>query len=549
MKDILLDVRGLRTAFHTEAGAWPAVDGVDLVVRRGEIVGLVGESGSGKSVTGFSLLGLIDPPGEVVEGEIRFKGKDLRKLGEEQMRQLRGNRIAMIFQDPLMTLNPVLRIGEQMAEAILTHENVPRAQAMERCREALETVGIPSPDKRLRSFPHEFSGGMRQRVAIAIAMLNKPDLIICDEPTTALDVTIQGQILYRMQEICRQHDTALIWITHDLGVVAELADRVAVMYAGRIVESGPVDAVLDAPRHPYTRGLLESMPAQTQPGARLRQIDGMAPTLSARRGEVLGLVGESGCGKSTLGRVVAGLHRESAGELLYQGPPGGATARRRPACLRPGRANDLPGSAGLAQPAPAPAPDPGRSAQGAQAGAAGRDPGAGGPRAGGGGPGPRIPRALLAPDLGRPAPAHRHRPRPDGRTPVPRMRRTGGGAGCLHPGAGHQSVHGPARTARPDVPVHQPRPGRGAPYFGPGRYHVPGQDRRTGQLGRDLRPSEPPLYAGADGRSARRRPARPGLHADPRGDPVAAGPAAGLYVPPALPACHAALPRTGAGAA
>ncbi|MFQ6684868.1 ABC transporter ATP-binding protein, partial [Bordetella pertussis] len=254
MKDILLDVRGLRTAFHTEAGAWPAVDGVDLVVRRGEIVGLVGESGSGKSVTGFSLLGLIDPPGEVVEGEIRFKGKDLRKLGEEQMRQLRGNRIAMIFQDPLMTLNPVLRIGEQMAEAILTHENVPRAQAMERCREALETVGIPSPDKRLRSFPHEFSGGMRQRVAIAIAMLNKPDLIICDEPTTALDVTIQGQILYRMQEICRQHDTALIWITHDLGVVAELADRVAVMYAGRIVESGPVDAVLDAPRHPYTRG-------------------------------------------------------------------------------------------------------------------------------------------------------------------------------------------------------------------------------------------------------------------------------------------------------
>lgn len=152
MKDILLDVRGLRTAFHTEAGAWPAVDGVDLVVRRGEIVGLVGESGSGKSVTGFSLLGLIDPPGEVVEGEIRFKGKDLRKLGEEQMRQLRGNRIAMIFQDPLMTLNPVLRIGEQMAEAILTHENVPRAQAMERCREALEMVGIPSPEKRLRSF-------------------------------------------------------------------------------------------------------------------------------------------------------------------------------------------------------------------------------------------------------------------------------------------------------------------------------------------------------------------------------------------------------------
>ncbi|WP_459616634.1 ABC transporter ATP-binding protein [Bordetella sp. 2513F-2] len=280
--ELILDVRGLRTAFHTEAGAWPAVDGVDLSVRRGEILGLVGESGSGKSVTGFSLLGLIDPPGEVVAGEIRFKGQDLRGLPEEQMRRLRGNRIAMIFQDPLMTLNPVLRIGEQMLEAILTHADVPRAAALERCREALEMVGIPSPEKRLQSYPHEFSGGMRQRVAIAIAMLNKPDLIICDEPTTALDVTIQGQILYRMQQICREHDTALIWITHDLGVVAELADRVAVMYAGRIVETGPVDEVLDAPRHPYTRGLLESMPAQTRPGARLQQIDGMAPSLSAR---------------------------------------------------------------------------------------------------------------------------------------------------------------------------------------------------------------------------------------------------------------------------
>ncbi|OZI27253.1 methionine ABC transporter ATP-binding protein [Bordetella genomosp. 7] len=282
MSDVILQVRGLRTAFHTEAGAWPAVDGVDLTVRRGEIVGLVGESGSGKSVTGFSLLGLIDPPGEVVSGEILFKGQDLRKLDEEGMRRLRGNRIAMIFQDPLMTLNPVLRIGEQMMEAILTHERVPVAQARERCREALAMVGIPSPETRLDSYPHEFSGGMRQRVAIAIAMLNNPDLIICDEPTTALDVTIQGQILYRMQEICRLHNTALIWITHDLGVVAELADHVAVMYAGRIVEAGPVAQVLDAPRHPYTRGLLDSMPANTAPGARLHQIEGMAPSLAGR---------------------------------------------------------------------------------------------------------------------------------------------------------------------------------------------------------------------------------------------------------------------------
>jgi peptide/nickel transport system ATP-binding protein len=282
--DFLLQVRGLCTAFHTEAGAWPAVDGVDLDVRRGEILGLVGESGSGKSVTGFSLLGLIDPPGEVVAGEVLFKGRDLRALDEEGMRRLRGDRIAMIFQDPLMTLNPVLRIGEQMMEAIQAHENVAAGPARERCREALGMVGIPSPGERLDSYPHEFSGGMRQRVAIAIAMLNRPDLIICDEPTTALDVTIQGQILYRMQEICRDNDTALIWITHDLGVVAELADRVAVMYAGRIVESGPVGEVLDAPRHPYTRGLLESMPAAAAPGARLRQIDGMAPSLTGRPG-------------------------------------------------------------------------------------------------------------------------------------------------------------------------------------------------------------------------------------------------------------------------
>lgn len=278
----LLAVRGLHTVFHNEEGAWPAVSGVDLSIQPGEIVGLVGESGSGKSVTGFSIFGLIDPPGEVIAGEILFKGQNLRDLSEEQMRQLRGNRIAMIFQDPLMTLNPVLRIEEQMLEAIQTHASVPRAQALKRCCEALEMVGIPSPETRLRSYPHEFSGGMRQRVAIAIAMLNQPELIICDEPTTALDVTIQGQILFRMQEICRTHGTALVWITHDLGVIAELADQVAVMYAGKIVESGPVSEVLDAPAHPYTRGLLDSLPSAIQPGQRLRQISGMAPSLSNR---------------------------------------------------------------------------------------------------------------------------------------------------------------------------------------------------------------------------------------------------------------------------
>ncbi|PAT34215.1 ABC transporter ATP-binding protein [Vandammella animalimorsus] len=282
MAEPLLEIRNLHTVFHTEEGAWPAVSELSLQLQRGEILGLVGESGSGKSVTGFSIFGMIDAPGEVTQGQVLLQGQDLRQLTPKAMRSLRGRRIAMIFQDPLMTLNPVLRIQEQMMEAILAHERVPRAQALQRCAQALAMVGIPAPQKRLRSWPHEFSGGMRQRVAIAIAMLNRPDLIICDEPTTALDVTIQGQILYRMQQICQQHGTALIWITHDLGVIAELADRVAVMYAGRIVESGQVDAVFDAPRHPYTQGLLQSLPAQAQPGQRLAQINGMAPSLSGR---------------------------------------------------------------------------------------------------------------------------------------------------------------------------------------------------------------------------------------------------------------------------
>ena len=260
MSDVLLEVRGLRTAFHTEAGAWLAVDGVDLTVRRGEIVGLVGESGSGKSVTGFSLLGLIDPPGEVVDGEVKFKGNDLRKLSEEQMRQLRGNRIAMIFQDPLMTLNPVLRIGEQMMEAILTHEDVPRAQALERCREALAMVGIPSPEKRLKSYPHEFSGGMRQRVVIALALAAEPKLVVADEPTTALDVSIQAQIIELLKRLCREHGTAVMLITHDMGVVAETADRVIVQYKGRKMEEADVLTLFESPSNAYTRALLSALP-------------------------------------------------------------------------------------------------------------------------------------------------------------------------------------------------------------------------------------------------------------------------------------------------
>ncbi len=278
----LLEVRGLRTVFHALDGAWAAVEGVDLSIARGEVLGLVGESGSGKSVTGFSLVRLIDPPGEIVAGTIAFAGEDLRAASEERLRRLRGDRIAMIFQDPLMTLNPVLSIGEQMSEAILEHRDCSRDEALKEAAKALSRVGISSPEARLKQFPHEFSGGMRQRVAIATALLNAPDLIIADEPTTALDVTIQSQILFEVQKLARETGTAVLWITHDLAVVGELADRVAVMYAGRVVEIGPVDAVLDAPRHPYTLGLLQSSAANVAPGERLAQIDGVAPRIDSR---------------------------------------------------------------------------------------------------------------------------------------------------------------------------------------------------------------------------------------------------------------------------
>jgi peptide/nickel transport system ATP-binding protein len=278
MSRSLLEVTGLRTYFFTRAGVVKAVDDVSFTVARGEVVGLVGESGSGKSMTGYSLMGLVDPPGRVVDGALRLDGRDLRALSAEDLRQLRGNRIAMIFQDPMMTLNPVLRIDAQMVEAILAHQKVSRATALERARTALAKVGIPSPDERLAAYPHQFSGGMRQRVAIAIALLNDPDLIIADEPTTALDVTIQGQILYEMQKLTRETGAAMIWITHDLSVVAGLADRVCVMYAGRIVEQGTVFDVLSRPRHPYTRGLLDSVPSMSPRGARLAQIPGMAPS-------------------------------------------------------------------------------------------------------------------------------------------------------------------------------------------------------------------------------------------------------------------------------
>jgi peptide/nickel transport system ATP-binding protein len=274
-----LEVRNLQTHFFTRAGVLRAVNDVSFSVERGEIMGLVGESGSGKSVTGFSIMGMVDAPGRIVGGEVRFQGQDLRQLDESAMRDLRGNRIAMIFQDPMMTLNPVLRIETQMVESVLAHDKVDRAEARRRAVEALGLVGISSPQERLRAYPHQFSGGMRQRVAIAIAMLHKPELIIADEPTTALDVTIQAQILHEAQKLCRRYDTAMIWITHDLSVVAGLADRVCVMYAGQLVEEGQVDAVLDHPLHPYTAGLIGSVPSQNMRGRRLKQIPGMTPSL------------------------------------------------------------------------------------------------------------------------------------------------------------------------------------------------------------------------------------------------------------------------------
>jgi len=274
----VLAVEGLRTHFFTRAGVVKAVDDVGFALERGKVLGLVGESGSGKSITGYSIIGLVDEPGRIVAGSIRLEGAELTRLDREAWRRLRGNRIAMIFQDPMMTLNPVLRIDTQMVEALRAHQRVSHAAALERCREALAWVGIASPDERLRAYPHQFSGGMRQRIAIAIALLNRPAVVIADEPTTALDVTIQGQILFEMQRLCRESGAALIWITHDLSVVAGLADSVCVMYAGRIVESGPVDAILDAPLHPYTRGLLESIPSRNPAGRPLAQIPGMAPS-------------------------------------------------------------------------------------------------------------------------------------------------------------------------------------------------------------------------------------------------------------------------------
>ena len=275
----LLSVWDLRTEFATKAGPIKAVDGVSFDLQAGEILGLVGESGSGKTVTGFSILGLIDPPGRIAGGSVRLEGRELVGLSNAALRDVRGKQIAMVFQDPSATLNPVLSIGAQMKLALDAHGRSSATVARERCVEVLTRVGIPDPAKRLDAYPHQFSGGMRQRVAIAIALLNRPKLIICDEPTTALDVSIQAQILTEMKALARDMGTAMIWISHDLATVSSVASRILVMYAGRIIEEGGVAEVLRAPRHPYTEGLLESLPANATPGQDLVQIPGSTPSL------------------------------------------------------------------------------------------------------------------------------------------------------------------------------------------------------------------------------------------------------------------------------
>ena len=276
----VLEVADLVVTFGTRDGELTAVNEVSLKVHAGEVLGLVGESGSGKSVTGLAIMGLIDAPGRIKSGSIKLLGEELVGKSERDLRSIRGRRIAMIFQDPMTTLNPVLRIDTQMIEAIRAHENVSEKAARDRARQALAQVGIPSPEERLNAYPHQFSGGMRQRVAIATALLNRPAVLVADEPTTALDVTIQAQILAEVQTLAVENGTAMLWITHDLSVVAGLADRVAVMYSGRIVETGPVEGVLDHPIHPYTHGLIGSVPSRNKRGVPLAQLPGMAPSLA-----------------------------------------------------------------------------------------------------------------------------------------------------------------------------------------------------------------------------------------------------------------------------
>ncbi|MBB3944567.1 peptide/nickel transport system ATP-binding protein [Rhizobium skierniewicense] len=376
----LLDVTNLKTWFPSGRGDVKAVDGISFSVAPGEVLGLVGESGSGKSITGFSIIGLIDEPGRIVEGSIKLEGRELVGLPSHELRAIRGKVISMVFQDPMMTLNPVLSIGTQIKLALEAHGNISSSDARERAIKALAQVRISDPERKVDFFPHQFSGGMRQRVAIAIALLHRPKLIICDEPTTALDVSIQAEILAEMKELVADLGTALIWISHDLAVVSSIADRVAVMKSGKIVEIGPALGVLTKPQHEYTKALLEALPSRAKPGELLLRGSGIADaappprkaatanlpplgssylvidnamkrfekpvgflhglairsglsqpvtvvkavdgvSLTVKRGDVLGLVGESGSGKSTLGRMAAGITVPTSGVIRLNGQP------------------------------------------------------------------------------------------------------------------------------------------------------------------------------------------------------------------------------------
>lgn len=277
----LLEVHDLEVKFALRFGDITAIDGVSFTLDKGERLGLVGESGAGKSVTGFSIINLISKPGYISKGKILFEGKEISTYSDEQMRKIRGNRISMIFQDPMMTLNPVFTIGFQMIETIQAHRKISKAGAQKIALEKLRKVHIPSPEQRLGQYPHEFSGGMRQRIIIAISLLTEPAIIIADEPTTALDVTIQAEIMDLLQELCESDNMTLILITHDLGVVSQVTEKMAVMYAGKIIEYGSTDQIVKHPTHPYTEGLIKSIPGTViSPGEDLVQIPGMMPTLT-----------------------------------------------------------------------------------------------------------------------------------------------------------------------------------------------------------------------------------------------------------------------------
>ncbi|MGI9390695.1 MAG: ABC transporter ATP-binding protein [Boseongicola sp.] len=276
----LLEVDNLRIEFPTRRGTLLAIDDVSFKIEEGEVLGVVGESGAGKSLTGTSIIGLLEPPGRIAAGEIRFEGHRIDNLPYEEIRRIRGKKIGAIFQDPLTSLNPLYTVGRQLVETTRVHMNISEMQAQDRAVQLLTEVGIPAAEKRIGSYPHEFSGGMRQRVVIALALCANPKLIIADEPTTALDVSIQAQIISLLKKLCREHKTAIMLITHDMGVIAEMADRVAVMYAGRIAEVGPVKDVVKHPQHPYTDGLMGAIPMVGHDTERLAQIEGSMPRLT-----------------------------------------------------------------------------------------------------------------------------------------------------------------------------------------------------------------------------------------------------------------------------